>query len=186
MLTLLAEQPVVLSLMLAVLAVALIYGWLQTASKQLAAAGLIAAALIPIVWIIAGAWVTEREQIETLIYQTADAIKRNDHRQTLDLIADPATRDQARQELEMWVFDEAKVTKIRDIELIDQSYPLEADIDLTVKVVVSQTSGPMQDVTVPRRLLLRLQKQGDHWQIVDYSHLPIVGGPDEFTPGLRR
>ncbi len=51
--TLLAEQPLILSLMLGVLAVGLIYGWLQTGTKAVGLCGLIVAALIPVAWVIA-------------------------------------------------------------------------------------------------------------------------------------
>lgn len=180
--SLLAEQPLILSFMLGVLAAGMIYGWLQTGRREVAAAGLVLAALIPLAWVIADRWETERERIETLIYQTADAVQNNDHQRVLDLIADPLTKELARRELGTFVFDEARVTKIREIAVIDESYPPEADVDLNVKVIVSQKRGGLRNQIVPRRLLLRLQKAGDSWQIIDYQHMPIVGGPDQYSP----
>jgi hypothetical protein len=181
--SLLAEQPLILSLMLGVLAVCLIYGWLQTGKKELAAIGLTLAALIPVAWVIAANWVTDRERIEVLIYETADAIKNNDHERALNLIADTSIRDRARGELGNFVFDEARVTKIREIKLVDGTFPQEADVDLYVKIVVSQRTGGLQDQNVPRRLMLRLQKEGDGWVITDYDHMSPVGGPDVYSPG---
>jgi len=177
--SLLAEQPLILSLILAVLVVVLTYRWLQTGKKEVAAAALVIAAMIPVVWVIADRWVTDREQIETLIYQTADAIQENDHEQALELIADETTRERARRELGTFVFDQARVTRIREIQLIDGTFPQEADVDMNVKIVVSEKSGPMQNVTVPRRLMLRLQKDGDRWMITDYRHTSVVGKPDK-------
>jgi hypothetical protein len=179
--SLIAEQPLILSLMLGLLAGALIYGWLQTGKSALAAAGLIAAALIPLSWVVAGRWQTDREQIESLMYETAAAVHTNDHERALDLIADEATRAQARQELGTFTFDEARITKIREIQLIDGSVPPEADVDMNVKIVVSQRAGGMQNVPAVRRLILRMQKQGERWRIIQYQHLPAVGGPDQFT-----
>lgn len=177
--SLLAEQPLILSLILAVLVLGLIYSWLQTGKKEIAVAALVIAALIPVVWVIANHWVTDREQIETLIYRTADAIENNDHERALDLIADETIRERARRELGTFVFDETKVTRIREIKLIDGTFPQEADVDMNVKIIVSEKSGPMQNVTVPRRLMLRLQKDGDRWMITDYRHTSVVGKPDK-------
>ena len=50
---LLAEQPLIVSLMLGTFAVGLIFGWLQTGKKAAAVAGLIAASLIPVAWVVA-------------------------------------------------------------------------------------------------------------------------------------
>lgn len=179
--TLFAEQPLIVSFMLGVLAVGLIYGWMQTGRKDLAYVGVVFALLIPVAWVIANHWITDRERIEMLIYETADAIKKNDHERALRLIADPATREQARRELGNFVFDEARIAKIREIELIEGTFPQEADVDLNVKVVVSQRAGGMQAVPVPRRLILRLQREGDTWVIIEYQHMPMVGGPDSYT-----
>ncbi len=65
--------------MLGVLAVGLIYGWMQTGRKDLAYVGVVFALLIPVAWVIANNWITDRERIEMLIYETADAVKKNDH-----------------------------------------------------------------------------------------------------------
>ncbi len=78
MMRLIAESPLIVAVVLGVLAAALIYGWLQTGRKPLAIIGLIVACLIPIAWIVSENWVTDREQIEQLIYQTADAVEAND------------------------------------------------------------------------------------------------------------
>ena len=181
--SLVAEQPLILSIMLGVLAVGLIYGWVQTGTKQLAVVGLVLAAFIPVSWIVAANWVTDREQIELLIYETADAIKDNDHERVVNLIADTEIRNRARQELGTFVFEEARVTKIREIELIDGTFPQEADVDLIVKVVVSQRKGGLQNQSIPRRLLLRMQKEGNDWLIIGYDHMSPLGERDAFSPG---
>ena len=179
--TLLAEQPLVLSLMLGVLSAGLIYGWLQTGKTKIAVAGLLFAALIPLAWVVADRWETEREQIETLIYETAAAIQNNDHQRALDLIADPITKDLARRELASFVFDEARVTQIREIAVFEELFPPEAEVDINVKVIVSQKRGGLRNQVVPRRLILRLQKTDDSWLIIEYQHLPIIGGPDQYS-----
>lgn len=183
MATLLAEQPLLVSLMLGALAAGFIYGWLQTGQKGLGAVGLGAALLIPLAWFIASNWVTDREQIETLIYEIADAVERNDHEAAVRVIGDAKTKAMARQELSRWKFSLAAVNRIRSIDIIEGTFPLEADVDMSVKVRVSPASGGgMRDFHVPRRLILNFEKDGDDWFVVRYQHMPIVGGPDQYSP----
>lgn len=182
--TLLAEQPLVLSLILGVLAVSLIYGWLQTGRTGVGVSALLVAALIPLAWVIAEYWVTDREQIRMLIYETAAAIESNEHERTLDLIADPTMRLHAANELDRWIFDEARVTGIRQIEVIAGAVPKEADVDMLVRVTVAESRGGMRAESIPRRIRLRLQQQGENWRIIAYDHMPPVGGPDQYSRGL--
>ena len=139
--SLLAEQPLLVSLMLGALSAALFFGWLQTGKRQAAAAGLVFALLIPVAWIVASMWETDREQIETLIYSIADAVERNDVETAVQIIGDPDTKARARAELANYHFDMAAVNKIRSIDVIEGTFPQEADVDLSVKVDVSDRSG---------------------------------------------
>lgn len=186
MISLLAERPLLLSIMLGTLSAGLIYGWLQTGKRAAAVGGIVLALMIPLAWIVAARWVTDREQIETLIYDTAHAVAENQYDQVYGVIGDPATEAQARAELPNYVFDAANVTGIRSIDLIDGSYPPEADVDLNVRVDVSHRGGRFQGLRVPRRLVLRLQQLDGQWVVVEYRHMPIVGGPDNFTTVPQR
>jgi hypothetical protein len=180
--SLLAEQPLLLSLLLGVLAAGLLFGWLRTGQRAAAVAGLVVALLIPVVWLVASQWQTDREQIETLIYQIADAVERNDHEAAIAIIGDPQTQAHARMELQRWEFGLARVNRIRSIDVIEETYPLEADVDMSVKIDVSQRGGSLRNVRVLRRLLLRFEKQDDGWFVTDYRHMPIAGGPDQYSP----
>lgn len=184
---LLAENPLLLSIILGILAAALIYGWLQTGRKPLVCIGLIAAAFIPIVWVVAENWVTDRERIELLIHEVADAVEANDHDRALAIIGDEATKRQAAGELPQWIFTQADVGGIRSIRIVENTLPLEADVDMTVKVEVSGKRGSIRNLRVPRRLLLTFQKRGPAtdpyagWVVTSYRHLPIIGKADGFT-----
>ncbi|MCM2373189.1 hypothetical protein [Aporhodopirellula aestuarii] len=197
MLQLVAERPLITALMLSVLAAGLVFGWLQTGRKPLAIVGLVIACLVPVSWFVSEYWVTDREQIELLIRQTADAVEANDHEKALAVIGDEATRRQAAAELPQWVFSQADVGSIRSIRVIENTSPTQADVDMIVKVEVSSQRGGMQNIRVPRRLLLTFEKRGDRsdaagggWVVTSYQHLPVVGGPDGFsntvTPSLER
>lgn len=176
--TMLAEQPLLVSLMLGAVAAGLIYGWLQSGKKIAAILGLLCLLLIPLAWMLAENWQTDREQIEMLIYEIADAVEQNDHETAVAVIADPEFRGRALSELRNWTFDMADVNKLRSIEVLDGAVPPEADVDMSVKVRVSSKSGGVRNVQVPRRLQLRLQKLGDQWQVTQYRHMPLVGGTD--------
>ena len=188
--TLLAEQPLVVSLMLGAFSIALIYGWLQTGKQAAAIIGLVIALLIPCTWWLAESWVTDREEIRQLIEETANAVRENDLDRVAAVITEdrPETIAQARSELPRFVFDEARVTGVRSIDIIEGSYPLEADVDLNVKVVVSDKRGQFSRMTVFRRLKLQMQKldsidaAGKRWFVVDYNHMPVVGQPDSYSP----
>lgn len=181
MMTLLAEQPLLVSIMLGVLSAGLFYGWLQSGKRAAAICGAVAALLIPLAWLLASSWETEREQVEAMIYAAADAVENNDFERVYQFIGDEATRERARTELPNYEFTIADVNRIRRIDLIEGTYPPEADVDMSVKATVSHRGGRFHDVRVPRRLILRLEKRGDNWTVVDYQHMPIAGGPDNFT-----
>ncbi|TWT74385.1 hypothetical protein [Allorhodopirellula solitaria] len=185
---LIAESPLLITLMLGILAASLIYGWLQSGRKQLAIAGAILACLIPVAWIVSENWVTDREQIERLIYQTADAVEANDHQRAVAVIGDEGVRRRALLELPQWEFSQADVGSIRSIRLIEETVPMQADVDMTVKVEVSNQRGGLHNFRVPRRLLLTLEKrdgQADQanggWVVTQYEHLPIVGASGNFS-----
>ena len=178
---LLAEQPLLVSLMLGVLAAGLLFGWLQTGKKEAAIAGLVIGLLIPLAWVIASGWETDREKIESLVYEIAQAVENNDSDTAVSIIGDPQTKARARMELQRWNFELARVNRLRSIDVIEGTYPPEADVDLSVKVDVSQRSGSLRDVRVLRRLILKFQKSGDDWVVVDYRHMPVTGGPDRYS-----
>lgn len=184
---LLAESPVVVAIMLGVIAAAMIYGWLQSGKKPILIGGLIAAILIPLAFVIADYWVTDREQIEQLIYDVADAVEANDHDRALAVIGDKETRGQAAAELPQWEFSQADVGSIRSIRIIENNDPIQADVDMIVKVEVSSKRGGIRNVRVPRRLMLTFEKRGRDsdvhggWVVTRYAHFPPVGKVDGFS-----
>lgn len=188
MMRLIAESPIVVAVMLGVLAAGLIYGWLQSGRKQLAVSGLIVACLIPISWVVSQYWVTDREQIEQLIYQTADAVETNDFDRAIMVIGDDATRQQALSQLSQVEFSQADVGSIQSIRIIDDTVPMQADVEMTVKLKVSSNRGGLRDFSFPRKLLLTFEKRegnadqiGGGWVVTKYEQLPIIGTADAFS-----
>ena len=179
---LIAEEPLIVSLMLGAMGFGLLYGWLRSGNKPTAIAGLVFVALIPLAWLIADRIETDREQIESLIFKVADAVERNDHDIAVAVIATPELESLARLELQNWTFTLAKVTQINKIRVISDTYPKQADIEMIVKVRVSgRADRAIQNAQIPRKLLLTLENDGDEWLITQYQHLPLIGGPDQFS-----
>jgi hypothetical protein len=182
MFRLIAEEPLIVSLMLGAMGFGLLYGWIRSGNKPIAVAGLVFVALIPLAWFIANQVETDREQIQRLLYTLADAVERNDHDSAVTVIADAELESRARLELQNWNFELAKVTQINKIRVIGDTYPPQADIEMMVKVKVSgRGSNAVQNAQIPRKLLLTMEKEGDEWLITEYQHLPIIGGPDKFS-----
>lgn len=183
--TVLAEQPLISSALLAMAAVAMISGWMQTGKRAVLWAGLALLTLIPCAFVLASYWVTDREQITAAIYRTADAVANNDIDTALQIF-EPAQRariDAARADLTRFRFDEARVNKLRSIDFFLGSVPPAAEVDLSVKVVVSDQRGQIRGQSVLRRVILQFrQSPGGRWLVYDYNHLPIVGAPDAFSP----
>ena len=97
MVRLLAEQPTLLAIMLAVLGGGCVYGWLQTGKRAAALVGLICFALIPAGYLLAANWETDRERLTTLVHSTAAAVEANDVDGVLAFIdpAQPEIRERA-------------------------------------------------------------------------------------------
>ncbi|HBV64678.1 MAG TPA: hypothetical protein DEF45_16835 [Rhodopirellula sp.] len=182
MFRLLAEEPLIVSLMLGAMGFGLLYGWLRSGNKKIALTGLVFVALIPLAWFIANRVETDREHIQRLLHALADAVQRNDHDTAVAAIANPELEERARRELQNWTFDLAKVTQINKIRVIEDTFPPQADIEMMVKVKVSgRGSNAIQNAQIPRKLLLTMEKEGDDWLITEYQHLPILGGPDKYS-----
>ncbi len=179
--TVLAEYPVLLSLMIGITAAALIYGWLQTGKKQLGIMGLLVAVMVPVGWYVSTSWVTDREQIRALIDQTAAAVGANDHETAVAVIGNVETKNRARAELPRYIFDLIKVSGVQ-IRIAESSIPPQADVDINALAVVSAKGGQFTNMRVPRRLFLKFQKNDDgKWVVVDYNHTPLDGRPDTYS-----
>ncbi|MEM6777158.1 MAG: hypothetical protein AAF670_05850 [Planctomycetota bacterium] len=186
---LIAERPLAVAFMIGLLGVAMLYGWLQSGKRPLAITGLLMLVLAPLAYGISERIVTDRERIEQLIYRTADAVEANDHDAVLALIDDEPTRRQAAMELPRYEFTLADVASIREITILEGTSPLRAEVDMNVKVVVSDRRGSLKNIRVPRRLMLTLQERPGSvdgqreptWVVTGYQHMPIVGQPDGFT-----
>jgi ketosteroid isomerase-like protein len=183
MTTLIAEQPLLLSLMLGVLATGLIYGWLQTGKRGFGIGGLGVFVLIPVAWLVSEYWVTDREQLRELIFETADAVESNDIERAVLVIGKrhPQLVARAKAELANYEFRQASVNQIRRINVDANALPTRAEVELIAGVDVTSRRGQFSAKT-PRRLTLQFEKQSDgQWAVVEYSQGPVIGDRDAFS-----
>ncbi len=185
MYTLIAEQPVIVAIAVSLVAAALLYGWMQSGSRNVLIAGAATLLLIPAEFALASYLHTDREQIREAITHTAQAVANNDFEEAIKVI-EPAQRDKiaaAKADLSRFHFDEARVNQFQSIDVFDDSFPPTAEVDITAKVMVSDLRGQFNQLSVPRRIMLKFRKANDgHWYVYDYTHQPVVGGPDGFSP----
>ena len=182
MMTIIAEQPLMLAIMSGIIAIGLGYAWLQTGDKRLAAAAFLVALLVPGSFIIASRLVTDREMIREAVFETAKAVEQNDFESAVLVIEDRALRQRALSELPNYDFQRVGVRNVQ-IRMVKGSYPPEATVDLDASVTATLVRAGMQTVRVPRRVIITFQQQSDgQWIVTDYTHRPLAGGPDAFTP----
>ncbi len=178
---LLAERPLLLSIIIGGIAAMLAYAWLQSGNKRLGAAAALTAVLIPGIWFLADQWETDREKIQSLIDSTVRAVQANDHQTAVQVIADKSTRDQALTELPRYVFDRVAASNVV-ISIDEKSAPKVADVELLAKVIASDKAGRVTGMRIVRRVILTFEKTGDTWVVVDYNHMQPGGQPDAFSP----
>lgn len=185
MYNLIAQQPILLSVVLALLAAALLYGWTREGQRWLAVSGLVLLALIPPVWIASSMLVTDEEEIRSMIEEMAQSIEANDHDAAVSVIH-PNRTDiiaRARQELPNYEFSRARVGGYNKIKILPGTNPTEAVVDLNASVTLSTKNGFLSNQRGARKLLLYLRKTDDGWKVIDYAHRQVVGGADPYSSG---
>ena len=177
----LAEQPIFASILLGALGISLLYVWSKGLHRSVGIAGLVFLLLIPVAWLISFAIETEEETIAKLIKKMATHVEANEIDEALTAVHPDLlpTANRARGELSRYEFSRARVSGFDRIRVLRDREPMEAAVDLAVSVRV--TGNGATNTTVPRRLLLRLEKTSEGWKIVDYEHRPLVGPNDGFS-----
>lgn len=182
---LIAEQPILLTVVLGLVGVALLYGWTREGRRWLAVAGLIVLALIPLAWLSSSLLVTDEEEIRTMISDMAKNIEANNHDAVYAIIHRnrPDIVARAKSELPNYEFSRARVGGFNKIRILPGTNPKEAVVDLTASVTVSIKNGFLQNQSGARKLLLHLRETDDGWKVIDYSHRQVIGGDDPYTSG---
>lgn len=185
MYNLIASQPILLTVIFGLLAIALLYGWTREGQRWLAISGLVMLCLIPLVWLAATLLVTSEEEIRDMISDMAAKIEANNHEAVYRVVdsSRPDILARLKAELPNYEFSRARVGAYNKIKLVPGSKPVEAVVDLTASVKVSLRNGFLEDQTVARKLLLHLRQAEDGWKVIDYAHRQVIGASDPYTSG---
>ncbi|MEZ6088739.1 MAG: hypothetical protein R3C05_12080 [Pirellulaceae bacterium] len=186
MMNVIAERPIMLVLMLLVIAGVFAFVWMQTGKRALLIIAAIFLGLIPVGLYVERVWVTDRESLEQTIMDIAAALEANDH-ETVFKHIDPKANQAvlaAKSELPRFEFQQVLVNRgsFRRFDVRSDVEPIEAITDFNINVIVSLRSGGHTDVRVPRRLIVKFRKSDGLWRAVEYTHLPIIGDPDGYSP----
>ena len=180
-----AEQPILLSVLLGLLAAALLYAWTRSGQRGMGIAGGVLLLMIPVVWFVAGKIVTEEEQIQAMLAELAEHVEANRFEQAY-LAIHPDQEEvlrRAQAELPRYEFSRARIASFRTVQLLDGTEPPQAFVDLNAGVTLSVKNGALQGQKISRRLLLHLEKTPSGWKVIDYDHRPLIGGRDGYSSG---
>ncbi len=172
--TWLLEQPLPTLVMGVVLAAALIMGFLKTGQKSLLFATLAVVALAVGLLIAERMVVTDREQVEQVLFEIAQAVERNDMDGALRHVSPDAPGvEHARSELGRIQFQEVDIKPNLEIQVAPDRIPATAEARFNVVVTANVGLGVSR---YPRYVEVTFEKQGDRWVVRDYSHYEPTRG----------
>lgn len=184
MYTLVAERPILLSLILLALAAAVAFVWVQVGKPFLMyLAGLILL-LVPIGIYASIVLETDRESLTRTIREVAAAVESEDYERVYSFI-DPQAKEAlrlAQMELPSYEFTSARVTAFREFDIRNDLDPTQAIVELVANVIVSSRTANFGQARVVRVVIIKFRKTGDQWKAVEYTHHKFPKGPDSHSP----
>ena len=169
------EEPLPIVVISAVLGVALAIGFVKTGQKWLLVA--LAAVVVLAIALLAleRSVVTDREQVEQVLFQIAKAVEQNDIDQALRHISPDAPGvDHANSELRKINFREVDIKPNLEIEVFADRTPPTAQTRFNVVVVADAGFGGTD--RYPRFVEATFVKEGDRWLVSDYAHYEPTRG----------
>jgi hypothetical protein len=136
------EEPVYIAILGGVTVAFLAFGFMQTRSRALLTATLVAAALTGVLLLVER-WVeTERERIDATLRRIALDVERNDLDAILSHVYSEAdwTRDQARAEFPKYEFTRVDIKRNLEVEVDDSVQPPRAVATFNVRVDLVELS----------------------------------------------
>ncbi|MEM8734086.1 MAG: hypothetical protein AAGG44_07685 [Planctomycetota bacterium] len=118
---------------------------------------------------------TDRESIREDLYQLAAFLESNDLDAIYRRIHPNASEGvlRAKSELPRYTFSEARVTRVKSIQINETQSPRTALAELNVVV---EASGSMGSGRVPRFVHVYFMKDGEQWMVHDYEHFDVATG----------
>ncbi len=154
------------------------FWWTQSGARVAALCTLAMLVLTTILVVISLRVETDRERIRKTIDEVAEAIEQNDLPRVLGYIYSGATEGvtRAKQELPSYKFTEARLTRLKSIEVNRRTKPATAIAEFNVAVEI-EAQG--QRVPVRRFVKVYFSEQGGRWLVRDYEHFEPLSGLDQ-------
>jgi len=121
---------------------------------------------------------TDRERIEDVIAEGAEAVKSNDISRVLPLISPnaPELQDLATRTMQMFKFSDIRVTTTPEIMVNKLTSPPSAKARFSAVAHVRMPGGGTSTQPVPRKVELRFAWEGDRWLVTHADWSSIIGG----------
>ena len=169
MIDILLEQPITLGVCGGIFVLAAGFFWLQTGFRWLLLTTIGLVALTVILVLVSINVITDRERLNSLLYEVAEAVEANDHARVISYMHPDASAGvmRAKSELPQYDFSEARVTRVKEIKILDKAVPPEAIAEFNVVVEVGVQG---QRFRVPRFVIVYFRMKDDRWLVTDYEH----------------
>lgn len=153
-------------------------GWLKTGRQRLLL-GVLAGLLVALGGVLLERLVvTDREQIERVIYAVAAEIRAGRTEGAIEHL-DPQAEEQrqrARSELRLYKVSEISIKRPLEITVTPPENPTRARAEFNVVVTGGDVTGTITDQRVPRYLIVHFVKREGRWYAADYEHLEPLHG----------
>jgi hypothetical protein len=172
------ESPLPLLLLGLVLLAGCTVGWLKTADKRLILGALLGLLIAVGGIIIERMVVTDREQIERVIYAVAADVQAGRIEEAVSHINPDSAelRDRARTELRLYRVSDIRVKRPIEMTVRPEREPTHATAEFNVVVTGGDGCGTIQNQNVPRFLIVHFVKKDGRWYADDYEHHdPLYG-----------
>ena len=159
------ESSLPLLLLGGVVMVGCVVGWLKTEDRRLWIGAVLGIAVAVAGVLVERMVVTDREQIERVIYAVAADVRSGRTEAAVQHIRpdDEDLRNRARAELKLYQVTEITIKRPLDITVSPEREPTKGKAEFNVVVKGGDVTGFIQDQQVPRYLIVRFVKIDGRW-----------------------
>lgn len=176
--TFLYENPVAIVGCGALLTAALVAGWWKVQDSRLLTGAIVAALITIGLLALERIQVTDREQIEKVIYGIATEVEQGHMDGAVGFVHPDAleTKQQALTELRLVRVSQITVKRPIRVEFASSKSPTRATAQFNVVVTGSDATGMVGDRRVPRFVEVQFSKDQGRWWVESYEHFDPLHG----------
>lgn len=157
-----------------------VFAWLQNGRREIVYGFLGVVTVTLALFGLERWWVTDKEAIQTTIYQIARDVESNDVNRMLPHFH-PSARDiaeQARAEVGNYHFESISVKSNFEIKMEPHHQPPKAIVGFNAVAVLSVETMGMKNSTIPRYIQFAMYKDSadGKWKIAGYAHRSAIPG----------